>query len=131
MGLMSSLRSKLELYRLEQRYTRREKRTTFSSGAQYVDGEYVYPTTSSTPSSANSSAMATPETETPPAFSPASVSSARFEANSSQSSPTMERREEEVERSERSERPAFGRSDSFASWSVGKRRDGFMNMRMD
>lgn len=32
----------LELYRLEQRYTRREKRTTFISDARYVDGEYVY-----------------------------------------------------------------------------------------
>lgn len=34
--------SELELYRLEQRYTRREKRTTFISEAQYVDGEYIY-----------------------------------------------------------------------------------------
>jgi hypothetical protein len=42
----------LELYRLEQRYTRREKRTTFISDAQYVDGEYVY---TSAPSSAKSS----------------------------------------------------------------------------
>jgi hypothetical protein len=38
----------LELYRLEQRYTRREKRSTFISEAQYVDGEYVY---ASSPSS--------------------------------------------------------------------------------
>jgi hypothetical protein len=42
MGLIDTLRAKYELYRLEQRYTRREKRTTFISGAQYVDGEYVY-----------------------------------------------------------------------------------------
>ncbi|KAH9828378.1 UbiH, 2-polyprenyl-6-methoxyphenol hydroxylase [Teratosphaeria destructans] len=42
MGLLTSLRAKYELYRLEQRYTRREKRTTFISGAHYVDGEYVY-----------------------------------------------------------------------------------------
>jgi hypothetical protein len=42
----------LELYRLEQRYTRREKRTTFISDARYVDGEYVY---TPSPSSANSS----------------------------------------------------------------------------
>jgi len=42
MGLIDSLRSKYELYRLEQRYTRRDKRTTWVSGAQYVDGEYVY-----------------------------------------------------------------------------------------
>lgn len=54
MGLMENLRAKYELYRLEQRYTRREKRTTFISGAQYVDGEYVYtasPTTSTKSSS--------------------------------------------------------------------------------
>jgi hypothetical protein len=42
MGLIDNLRGKYELYRLEQRYTRRDKRTTFISGAQYVDGEYVY-----------------------------------------------------------------------------------------
>lgn len=42
MGLIDSLRAKLEIYRLEQRYTKREKRTTFISGAQYVDGEYIY-----------------------------------------------------------------------------------------
>ncbi|KAK5114504.1 hypothetical protein LTR62_002439 [Meristemomyces frigidus] len=42
MGLIDNLRAKYDLYRLEQRYTRREKRTTFMSGAQYVDGEYVY-----------------------------------------------------------------------------------------
>lgn len=42
MGFIDSLRSKLEIYRLEQRYTRRDKRTTWVSGAQYVNGEYVY-----------------------------------------------------------------------------------------
>lgn len=51
MGFIENLRSKYELYKLEQRYTRRDKRTTFCSGAQYVDGEYVYsPTGSSTKS---------------------------------------------------------------------------------
>ncbi|KAH7409979.1 hypothetical protein DE146DRAFT_751696 [Phaeosphaeria sp. MPI-PUGE-AT-0046c] len=52
MGIFEKLQARLELYRLEQRYTRREKRTTFYSDAQYVDGEYVY---TSAPSSANSS----------------------------------------------------------------------------
>lgn len=42
MGLIDNLRYKVELYRLEQRYARREKRTTFISTAHYVDGEYVY-----------------------------------------------------------------------------------------
>ena len=52
MGLMDSLRNKYELYRLEQRYMKREKRTAFISGAQYVDGEYVY---MSSPTSSKSS----------------------------------------------------------------------------
>ncbi|KAL6707563.1 hypothetical protein ACN47E_003912 [Coniothyrium glycines] len=52
MGLIEKLQARLELYRLEQRYTRREKRTTFFSDAQYVDGEYVY---TPSPSSATSS----------------------------------------------------------------------------
>ena len=54
MGFFDKVQAKLELYRLEQRYTRREKRTTFFSDAQYVDGEYVFassPTTSTKTSS--------------------------------------------------------------------------------
>ncbi|KAL1956202.1 hypothetical protein VTO42DRAFT_7549 [Malbranchea cinnamomea] len=43
MGLLDKLQAKLELYRLEQRYARRRHRNTFSTGALYVDGEYVYP----------------------------------------------------------------------------------------
>jgi hypothetical protein len=57
MGLLDSLRARLEIYRLEQRYTRRDKRSTWVSGAQYVDGEYVYgneSTVSSPTSSTNS-----------------------------------------------------------------------------
>ena len=52
MGWFDKLQAKLELYRLEQRYTRREKRTTFFSDAQYVDGEYIY---ASSPTSTKSS----------------------------------------------------------------------------
>ncbi|KAF2819759.1 hypothetical protein CC86DRAFT_127870 [Ophiobolus disseminans] len=55
MGIFDKLQARLELYRLEQRYTRREKRTTFISEAQYVDGEYVY---ASSPRSAKSSSTA-------------------------------------------------------------------------
>ena len=40
------LHQELELYRLEQRYTRRRNKTAFVSEAQYVDGEYVYSTPS-------------------------------------------------------------------------------------
>ncbi|KAF2213552.1 hypothetical protein CERZMDRAFT_39133 [Cercospora zeae-maydis SCOH1-5] len=42
MGLFDKIRAKMELRRLEQRYTKRERRTTFYANAQYVDGEYVY-----------------------------------------------------------------------------------------
>ncbi|EGP86328.1 uncharacterized protein MYCGRDRAFT_29667, partial [Zymoseptoria tritici IPO323] len=42
MQLLTTLRAKIDIYKLEQRYTRREKRTTFCSNAQYVDGEYIY-----------------------------------------------------------------------------------------
>lgn len=55
MGLLDSLRAKLEIYRLEQRYTRRDKRSTWVSGAHYVDGEYVYGNSESTVSSPTSS----------------------------------------------------------------------------
>jgi hypothetical protein len=44
MRLMERLQAKLELRRLEKRYTRREKRTGFTSDAVYVDGEYMSPT---------------------------------------------------------------------------------------
>ncbi|KAF4301372.1 alpha-galactosidase [Botryosphaeria dothidea] len=55
MGLIEKLQAKLELYRLEQRYTRRDKRTTFISDARYVDGEYVYGSNPSSPYSSTSS----------------------------------------------------------------------------
>jgi len=55
MGFLESLRSKYEIYRLEQRYTRRDKRTTFASGAVYVDGEYVYSTNSNSSASSPTS----------------------------------------------------------------------------
>ncbi|KAI9731457.1 MAG: hypothetical protein M1818_007847 [Claussenomyces sp. TS43310] len=43
MNLLNRLNARLELFRLEQRYTkRRHRRTTFVSEAQYVDGEYIY-----------------------------------------------------------------------------------------
>ncbi|KAJ5949378.1 hypothetical protein N7454_000962 [Penicillium verhagenii] len=51
MGLFDKLQAKLELYRLEQRYARRKHRSTFSTGAQYVDGEYVYSNGANSPTS--------------------------------------------------------------------------------
>jgi hypothetical protein len=46
--------TELELYRLEQKYARRKNRTTFNTGAQYVDGEYVYSGTDSVVASPSS-----------------------------------------------------------------------------
>lgn len=55
-SLFDRIQAKLELFRLEQRYTRRRnRRSTFQSNAIYVDGEYVYQTPNTTGSSADSS----------------------------------------------------------------------------
>lgn len=57
-SLLDKIQAKLELFRLEQRYTRRRhRRSTFVSNAVYVDGEYVYQTPNSTGSSSGSSGM--------------------------------------------------------------------------
>ncbi|KAI1636109.1 hypothetical protein F4809DRAFT_610765 [Biscogniauxia mediterranea] len=56
-SLLEKIQAKIELYRLEQRYTRnRHRRSAFVSNAMYVDGEYVYQTPNTTGSSTNSSA---------------------------------------------------------------------------
>lgn len=52
MGFIDKLRMRYDIYKLEQKYTRREKRSTFVSGAQYVNGEYVY----NSPTASNKSA---------------------------------------------------------------------------
>ncbi|CBY01915.1 hypothetical protein IAQ61_006507 [Plenodomus lingam] len=70
MGLIEKLQARLELYRLEQRYTRREKRTTFISDAHYVDGEYVYAASTSASSSSSPASSAK--------FSTSTTSSRRF-----------------------------------------------------
>ncbi|TLS23248.1 uncharacterized protein PpBr36_06482 [Pyricularia pennisetigena] len=54
-GILERIQAKIELFRLEQRYTkRRNRRSTFVSNAMYVDGEYIYNTPASTGSSTNS-----------------------------------------------------------------------------
>ena len=54
-SLIEKLQAKLELFRLEQRYTRnRHRRSTFISNAVYKDGEYIYQTPNTTGSSTNS-----------------------------------------------------------------------------
>lgn len=75
MGVFDRIQSRIEIWRLERRYTRhRERRSTFVSNAIYVDGEYVYQTPNNTGSSHNSadSGNASPSTYEPSAFSSAS-----------------------------------------------------------
>ncbi|EFX05559.1 hypothetical protein CMQ_3628 [Grosmannia clavigera kw1407] len=72
-GFMERIQAKIELFRLEQRYTRRRnRRSTFVSNAVYVDGEYVYQTPISTGSSTNTASTFTsiaspPRSQSPPA----------------------------------------------------------------
>ena len=63
-SFLEKIQAKIELYRLEQRYTRnRNRRSTFISNAVYVDGEYVYQTPNTTGSSTNSSSASSPVEE--------------------------------------------------------------------
>jgi len=49
-NILDLISQKIELYRLEQRYTkRRNRRSTFVSDATYVDGEYIYSSPSPSP----------------------------------------------------------------------------------
>jgi hypothetical protein len=53
-SIFERIQAKIELFRLEQRYTRRRnRRSTFVSNAVYVDGEYIYNTPNTTGSSTN------------------------------------------------------------------------------
>ncbi|KLU85574.1 hypothetical protein MAPG_04597 [Magnaporthiopsis poae ATCC 64411] len=69
-GFIERIQAKIELFRLEQRYTkRRNRRSTFVSNAVYVDGEYVYNTPTSTGSSTTSAGSPTavsPSSQTAP-----------------------------------------------------------------
>jgi len=43
MGILGKLQDKIEIYRLEQQYTRRKNKSGYANlKADYVDGEYVY-----------------------------------------------------------------------------------------
>jgi len=56
LSLFDRIQAKIELFRLEQRYTRRRhRRSTFVSNAIYVDGEYIYNSPNTTGSSSNTS----------------------------------------------------------------------------
>ncbi|KXX78348.1 hypothetical protein MMYC01_205438 [Madurella mycetomatis] len=56
LNIIDRIQAKIELFRLEQRYTRRRhRRSAFVSNAIYVDGEYIYQSPNTTGSSANTS----------------------------------------------------------------------------
>ncbi|KAK3321837.1 hypothetical protein B0H66DRAFT_181843 [Apodospora peruviana] len=56
LNILDRIHAKIELFRLEQRYTRRRhRRSTFVSNAIYVDGEYIYQSPNTTGSSSNTS----------------------------------------------------------------------------
>ncbi|KAK3376145.1 hypothetical protein B0T24DRAFT_215859 [Lasiosphaeria ovina] len=74
LNIFERIQAKLELLRLEKRYTRRRnRRSTFVSNAIYVDGEYIYNSPNTTGSSSNTSrANNSPESAPPsPTQSPA------------------------------------------------------------
>ncbi|KAG9247460.1 hypothetical protein BJ878DRAFT_176905 [Calycina marina] len=86
MRLFEKLNQKIELLRLEQRYTKgRNRRSTFVSEALYVDGEYIYEPTSSF-SKATSQRLHVVVDEVPEApMSPASGRNYRAENSSGRS----------------------------------------------
>lgn len=58
-SLMDRIQAKLELLRLEKRYTRsRHRRSAFVSNAVYIDGEYVFQQTPSSTGSSSASSHA-------------------------------------------------------------------------
>ncbi|KAJ2996089.1 hypothetical protein NUW58_g1085 [Xylaria curta] len=109
MGFFEKIQSKLELYRLEKRYTRnRQRRSTFISNAMYVDGEYVYQTPNSTGSSTNSSTISTP-------------TSAKTNARRSLEMPTVPENSEQTETS--AQRKRLNRFSSMPGFGSNSRRD--------
>ncbi|RFU28408.1 hypothetical protein B7463_g7952, partial [Scytalidium lignicola] len=101
-NLIDLFHQKLELFRLEQRYTRRRhRRSTFVSEAQYVDGEYIYNSSSahatsySAKISAGHSPSPSPRSHTQ---NPWSTSTSGSGSGSGSDSDRSEEREREYER---------------------------------
>ncbi|GAP85055.1 hypothetical protein SAMD00023353_3901030 [Rosellinia necatrix] len=111
MGFFEKIQSKIELYRLEKRYTRnRQQRSTFISNAMYVDGEYIYQTPTTTGSSTNSSTMS-------------SQTNAQVNARRSLEAPAVSEHPEQTQTSAQTKRlhrlssmPGFGSKDSRRNW---------------
>lgn len=109
MGVFDRIQSRIEIWRLERRYTRhRERRSTFVSNALYVDGEYVYQTPNTTGSSYNSSSGEVSPTNTT-GYDPSA-----FAAHSSPSPETAAAAKQRKKLNRFSSMPGFG-SSSVAS----------------
>jgi hypothetical protein len=64
-SLLDRIQARIELFRLEQRYTKRHRRSTFVSNAIYVDGEYIYNSPDMTGYSTSSTEASTPSPQEP------------------------------------------------------------------
>lgn len=112
MGVFDRIHSRIEIWRLERRYTRnRDRRTTFVSNAMYVDGEYVFQSPNTTGSSYNSSSSG--EVTAPTAYEPSSFASHNPYNNSSS--------ETAAEAKQRKKFNRFSSMPGFGSSSVGNR----------
>ncbi|KAI0122014.1 hypothetical protein F4814DRAFT_407305 [Daldinia grandis] len=111
-SFMEKIQAKLELFRLEQRYTRnRHRRSAFISNAIYVDGEYIYQTPNTTGSSTNSSSTAASSpAEEPNRRHSAIVEESRSRYNTEPQTPAQKKRLNRF-----SSMPGFGSSSKSSS----------------
>ncbi|KAI1660388.1 hypothetical protein F4813DRAFT_292740 [Daldinia decipiens] len=111
-SFIEKIQAKLELFRLEQRYTRnRHRRSAFISNAIYVDGEYIYQTPNTTGSSTNSSSTTTSSpVEEPNRRHSAIVEGPRIRYNMEPQTPAQKKRLNRF-----SSMPGFGSSSKSSS----------------
>ncbi|KAJ4286012.1 hypothetical protein N0V88_008165 [Collariella sp. IMI 366227] len=116
LNIIDRIQAKIELFRLEQRYTRhRNRRSTFVSNAVYVDGEYIQQTPNTTGSSSSTSRSASIRKVTP-------------------AQPTLDRGGEQVPRKKLnrwSSMPGFGSSakQDMGGMPTVRERSSFQNER--
>ena len=97
-SIFEKIQAKLELFRLEQRYTRnRHRRSTFISNAVYKDGEYIYQTPNTTGSSTNSNNSSTSTAPSP--WSPNAPATVGIEEEPNEDSYNQDYRRDNARRS--------------------------------
>jgi hypothetical protein len=108
-SLFDKIQAKLELFRLEQRYTRRRhRRSTFVSNAVYMDGEYVYQTPNSTGSSSGSSNINALHGDKPSVSASTTPSPSTIDIELPQSSPSPQPDKQRKRLNRFSSMPGFG-----------------------